>query len=303
MMHYEQKALYCGVAINLFSSVLGLVFFFITKSQTMFLDAFISLILCVSTIISLVVSNVVSKKDTEKFPLGRYAIENLFLIFRAVLMLGIIAYTLIEGIVTIVHFYDGTLVNDLNINFTYLGIYCALMVGSCLAITFTYSHYNRKLEVPSEIIKIEIVSSIFDGLVTLFATVSLLIFTYVPALNSISPIGDSIVVIILSIGYLYLPIKEIVKQIRILIDKRENQDIEREITEYLKDEYSDFNIYDVYCAYSGDVSSIYVCLYPKKDLMASEISDEFSSIREELSEEYTNSKIILLLSDSELHEM
>lgn len=302
-MHYEQKALYWGVAINVFSALLGLVFFFITKSQTMFLDAFISLILCVSTIISLVAARVVNKKDSEKFPLGRYAIENLFLIFRAILMLGIIAYTLIEGIVTIVQFYDGTLVSDVNINFTYMIIYAVLMVGSCIAITVTYSHYNRKLEVPSEIIKIEITSSIFDGLVTLFATSSLLIFTYVPALSSISEIGDSIVVIILSVGYLILPIKEIVKQIRILTDKRENQDIESEIRKFLNDEYSNFKIYDVYCALSGDVSSIYICLYPKEDLAASEISDEFTSIREELGQEYTHSKVILLLSDSKLHSM
>lgn len=302
-MHYEQRALYWGVAINVFSALLGLVFFFITKSQTMFLDAFISLILCVSTIISLVVARVVNKKDSEKFPLGRYAIENLFLIFRAILMLGIIAYTLIEGIVTIVQFYEGTLVSDLNINFTYMIIYAVLMVGSCIAITVTYSHYNRKLEVPSEIIKIEITSSIFDGLVTLFATSSLLIFTYVPALSSISEIGDSIVVIILSVGYLALPIKEIVKQIRILTDKRENQDIESDIRKFLNDEYSNFKIYDVYCALSGDVSSIYICLYPKEDLAASEISDEFTSIREELGQEYTHSKVILLLSDSKLHSM
>lgn len=302
-MHYEQRALYWGVAINVFSALLGLVFFFITKSQTMFLDAFISLILCVSTIISLVVARVVNKKDSEKFPLGRYAIENLFLIFRAILMLGIIAYTLIEGIVTIVQFYEGTLVSDLNINFTYMIIYAVLMVGSCIVITVTYSHYNRKLEVPSEIIKIEITSSIFDGLVTLFATSSLLIFTYVPALSSISEIGDSIVVIILSVGYLALPIKEIVKQIRILTDKRENQDIESDIRKFLNDEYSNFKIYDVYCALSGDVSSIYICLYPKEDLAASEISDEFTSIREELGQEYTHSKVILLLSDSKLHSM
>lgn len=302
-MHYEQKALYRGVAINVFSALLGLVFFFITKSQTMFLDAFISLILCVSTIISLVVARVVNKKDSEKFPLGRYAIENLFLIFRAILMLGIIAYTLIEGIVTIVQFYEGTLVSDVNINYTYMLIYCVLMVGSCVAINVVYSYYNRKLEVPSEIIKIEITSSIFDGLVTLFATTSLLIFTYLPALNSIAPIGDSIVVIILSVGYLVLPIKEIVKQIRILTDKRENQDIEAEIRKFLNDEYSNFKIYDVYCALSGEVSSIYICLYPKEDLAASEISDEFVSIREELGQEYTNSKVILLLSDSKLHSM
>lgn len=101
------------------------------------------------------------------------------------------------------------------------------MIGSCFVITITYTYYDKKSNVPSEIIKIEITSSIYDGLVTLFATASLLIFTYVPVLQKISLIGDSIVAILLSIVYLTIPIKELIKQIKILTDKRENQDIEK----------------------------------------------------------------------------
>ena len=302
-MHYEQRALYWGVGINIFSAILGIAFFIYTKSQTLFLDGFISLILCLSTFISLIVTKIVNKKDSEKYPLGRYAIENLFLIFRAILMMGIILYTLIEGGYTIYQFYNGTLTSDLNIDYVTMLIYCALMVGSCLMITFTYSYYNHKLEVPSEIIKLEITSSIYDGLVTLFATASLLIFTYVPFLEPIQPIGDSIVVIILSIIYLIIPIKEVVKQIRILTDKRENQDIEKEIKVLMNTEYAQYKIYDIYCSYSGDVCSIYICLFPKEDIKSSQINEEFDEMRETLAESYSNSKIILLLSQSKLHKM
>lgn len=302
-MHYEQKALYFGVGINVFSSVLGIAFFAVTKSQTLFLDGFISLILCISTLISLVVTKIVNQKDSEKYPLGRYAIENVFLVFRAILMLGIITYTLVEGSYTIYSFYNGTLVDDLNINYVTMLIYCALMVGSCLAITITYSHYNRKLETPSEIIKLEITSSIYDGLVTLFATISLLVFTYVPQLEPISPIGDSIVVIILSVLYLIIPIKEIIKQIKILTDKRQNQDIEKEIKNLMNEEFEKFKIYDIYCAYSGDVCSIYICLFPKENLNANEIKEEFSQIRAKLYAQYGNTKVILLLSEMRLHAM
>ena len=117
IMHYERRALYCGIVINIFSSVLGILFFVFTKSQTLFLDGFISLILCVSTIVSVIVTKILNKKDSEKYPLGRYAIENLFLIFRAILMLGIITYSIIEGSITIYKFSNGTLVDDLNINY------------------------------------------------------------------------------------------------------------------------------------------------------------------------------------------
>ena len=301
-MKYEQKALYWGVGINIFSSVLGIAFFAITKSQTLFLDAFISLILCISTIVSLVVVRVVNKKVTEKYPLGRYAIENLFLIFRAILMMGIIIYTLIEGSYTIYQFYNGIPV-DVDINYVTMLVYCALMVGSCFAITVTYTYFNRKLDVPSEIIKLEITSSLYDGLVTLFATASLLIFTYVPFLQSISPIGDSIVVIVLSIAYLNIPIKELIKQIKILTDKRENQDIEKKIKDYMKNEFGDFDIYDIYCAYSGGVVSLYVCLFPTEDIKSSELRARFLVIHGKLQELFPDSKIMLLLSKSKLHSI
>ena len=302
-MHYERRALYWGIAINIFSSVLGILFFVFTKSQTLFLDGFISLILCVSTIVSVIVTKILNKKDSEKYPLGRYAIENLFLIFRAILMLGIITYSIIEGSITIYKFSNVTLVYDLNINYLTMIIYCILMVGSCLAITSIYTHYNKKLDTPSEIIKLEIISSIYDGLVTLFATISLLVFTYVPFLEPIQPIGDSIVVIILSCFYMIIPIKEIINQLKILTDKRQNQDIEKQIKKFVYEEFTNFKIYDVYVSYSGDICSIYICLYPINDFKTSEIREEFIEIRQKLYDKYKNPKVMLLLSQQKLHNM
>lgn len=131
-----------------------------------------------------------------------------------------------KEVISFASFFNGIPI-VININYVTMLIYCALMIGSCFVITITYTYYDKKSNVPSEIIKIEITSSIYDGLVTLFATASLLIFTYVPVLQKISLIGDSIVAILLSIVYLTIPIKELIKQIKILTDKRENQDIEK----------------------------------------------------------------------------
>ena len=182
-------------------------------------------------------------------------------------------------------------------------IYCILMVGSCLAITSIYTHYNKKLDTPSEIIKLEIISSIYDGLVTLFATISLLVFTYVPFLEPIQPIGDSIVVIILSCFYMIIPIKEIINQFKILTDKRQNQDIEKKIKKFVYEEFTNFKIYDVYVSYSGDICSIYICLYPINDFKTSEIREEFIEIRQKLYDKYNNPKVMLLLSQQKLHNM
>lgn len=302
-MNYERRALYFGAGINIFSSIVGITFFIITKSNTLFLDAFISLILSISTVISILVSKILDRKDSEKYPLGNYAIENIFLVFRALLMLFIISYTIFEGTKTIISFFNGTLVSDVSIKMYSMVTYCALMTLACFSITFFYSYYNKKMHGTSEIIKIEIKASLYDGLVTIFATSSLLIFTYIDFFNKIEPIGDSIVVLVLSFFYLSIPIKEIVNQIRILTDKRENQDIEKDIRIYLNTNHNDFNIYDIYCAYSGDVCSIYICLFPQEDMNASEINEKFTIIRQELYQQYSYAKVILLLAKEKLHNL
>ncbi len=302
-MNYEQKALVIGVGINLVSSIVGIIYFVITKSQALFLDAFISFILCISTIISLVVTHTVNKKDNEKYPLGRYAIENLFLVFRSILMLLIIAYTLINGVITIINFYIGKLDNDLNINFIDLLIYTILMVGSCVLITITYSYFNKKLEVKSEIISIEIKSSIYDGLVTLFATSSLVLFRYIDFLNPYQEIGDSITVIILSLFYLIMPIKELKKQVKVLTDKRNFEKQEKKIKELINLKYPFFDIYDVYAIHSEEIVSIYVCLFPSRVINSNEINKYFKEINEFLYKEYPSSKVYLILTKSKLHSL
>ena len=55
--YYEVVALRLGTIINTLCSVTGFVFFLITKSMSILLDTLISVILCVSTVISIFVSN------------------------------------------------------------------------------------------------------------------------------------------------------------------------------------------------------------------------------------------------------
>ena len=100
-----------------------------------------------------------------------------------------------------------------------------------------------------------------------------------------------------------IPIKEIINQFKILTDKRQNQDIEKQIKKFVYEEFTNFKIYDVYVSYSGDICSIYICLYPINDFKTSEIREEFIEIRQKLYDKYKNPKVMLLLSQQKLHNM
>lgn len=51
----------------------------------------------------------------------------------------------------------------------------------------------------------------------------------------------------------------------------------KKIKNYIKDEFEEFNIYDVYWAYSGGVISLYIYLFPKENIKSSVIRVFYNS--------------------------
>lgn len=125
------------------------------------------------------------------------------------MMLGTIIFTILDGALTILDFINNQTIDNFNASNWQLIVYGLSMCGLCLLITLVYSILNKKSQVKSEIIRIEIKASLYDGLVTLVAISSLLLFSNIEFLSGIKEIGDSITVIILSIIYLYSPLKEL----------------------------------------------------------------------------------------------
>lgn len=301
--NYEFRALIIGVIINLISAIVGFIFFYLTTSMSILLDGLISAILCGSTIVSIFVSNYVNKNDSKKYPFGRYAIENVFLLFRAIMMLGTIIFTILDGALTILDFINNQTIDNFNASNWQLIVYGLSMCGLCLLITLVYSILNKKSQVKSEIIRIEIKASLYDGLVTLVAISSLLLFSNIEFLSGIKEIGDSITVIILSIIYLYSPLKELIGQIKILIDRRRFVETEKELINNLQHKFLIFKFNDLYFAFSGDHYQIYISLYPKQNLKSEKITKKFQDIKNHLLNIYQDSKIYLLLSKEMIHNM
>ena len=215
---YELKALRWGFIINTCLSLVGIVFYILTKSMSIFLDMIIASVLVLSSIISIYVSKYIDKKYHCK-P-NKFTLENYFLIFRSLFMLVIIIYSLISGISSIASFINGTFESDFNASNLELGLFCFLMCGGCLLIMVIFMYYYKKTNKQSKMILIEIKASIFDTLVTFFGISSLWIFSNISFLENVKEIGDSITVVILSLIYIFIPIKEIYKQIKFYIESK-----------------------------------------------------------------------------------
>ena len=179
----ELKALRWGFIINVCLSVVGIVFYILTKSMSIFLDMIIASVLVVSSIISIYVSKHVEKKYHCK-P-NKFTLENAFLIFRSILMIIIILYSLIGGISSIISFKNGTYESEFEASNLELGLFCFLMCGGCLLIMGIFMYYYKKVNKQSGMILIEIKAAIFDTLVTFFGISSLWIFSNISFLSSV----------------------------------------------------------------------------------------------------------------------
>lgn len=218
---YELKALRWGFVINICLSIVGIIFYILTKSMSIFLDMIIASVLVVSSFISIYVSKYVYRKYHCK-P-NKFTLENFFLIFRSLIMLIIIIYSLVSGISSIYSFYNGTFESDFDASNLELGLFCFLMCGGCLLIMVIFLYYYRKSHKQSKMLLIEIKAAIFDTLVTFFGITSLWIFSNILFLNKVKEIGDSITVLMLSLIYIFIPLKEIYGQIKLYFQYKDNK--------------------------------------------------------------------------------
>jgi len=179
----EFNSLLVGMILNFIFMILGIVFYARTHSSSMLLDAAVSAVLSITTLVSIIVSHNVNKRATSKYPLGRYAIENMFLLFRSMSMIAVVIFSIIEGSVTIFDFYvnKGDVAYDAtNTELVIYGILTAIL-GFGIAITYFVNYLRSKKT--SEILKLELKGSIYDIMVNTFAIISLLLFANVSFLK------------------------------------------------------------------------------------------------------------------------
>ena len=131
---------------------------------------------------------------------------------------------MIDGITSIIDFKNGTFETDFNASNLELVIFCLLMCGGCMLIMAMFMYYHKKVNKKSGMILIEIKAAIFYTLVTFFGISSIWIFGNIKFLSFVKEIGDYITVVILSIKYIFTPLKEIFQQLRFYFECKKKKE-------------------------------------------------------------------------------
>lgn len=193
----ETKAFIVGSIANFIMACSGWYVYHLTNAEALHLDgnfSFISFLICLCAVFV----NRIKDKRSHTFPAGLFVLESLYSIFRAIMIIIVIAMALVTNGKKVLDYYNGLEIEPLMAGpISYYAIAMALI---CFGTSFYYKKLNKSIDNLSSLLKTEAMSLNLDGIISIAAGIVFFALGFVDQSGKfgfIAYIGDSILVLIL----------------------------------------------------------------------------------------------------------
>lgn len=265
----EMRTLRVGIWINILMGICGWIGYYFASSYALALDGSLCAISAVSFIVAL---RITRKRDTtsEEYPFGIYSVENVYAMLQGILLIAITVYAIFEGAGNIAEFVRKGSGNAEPLKIVPLFIYTVGMVFACGGVWLYYRAQLKKTDGESPILKSETVAAYMDTFVTIGTGIALILMAIVPqdsALSFLNYIGDSMIVIVISLFLLPSPIRVVSHSFFSLIGRTTQNAPLRNRTEKVVQTNLDpsFKLIRVLLFHVGSSYEIDVTIAPKED--------------------------------------
>ena len=283
-MKTENKILKLSVVGALFFSLLGITWGWAIDSQMVMFDGMYSFISLVLSMMSLFISNYISKKDQEKFPFGKNILEPMVISLKSFVIGAMCIYSLIDAIRTIIAGGD-------RMDFDFGLIYSFISVIGCLLI---YRYLNKKgKKLSSDLINAESSQWLMDTILSVavligFTIAVVLSFTKFDFINSYI---DPTMVIISSLIFIKMPVVGFIKSFKEILCCSANDEINDDISVMVKEIEKEYNFEESITRVSkiGRALRIEIDFIYNKDSKLNNL-DDMDFVREKLSKEMKHIK-------------
>jgi predicted Co/Zn/Cd cation transporter (cation efflux family) len=193
--HFERRSLAVAKWANLVMGVAGVVAAFLSRSDALLVDGLYSGVNFASAIVAAKVGAAVSRPPDRRRPFGYEAEESLYVTFRSLVLIGVIAFAGLNAVEKTLTWATGGAVPELI--FGPILVYVALMVAICLGLAALHHHNWKRAGRRSAILKTETRAALVDGTISAGAGGALLAVPLLKgtALAFVIPIADAIVVL------------------------------------------------------------------------------------------------------------
>jgi divalent metal cation (Fe/Co/Zn/Cd) transporter len=203
----ERASLSVGVMGNVLGAVAGIAVFQMSRAEALLLDGLYSAVMCGTGLVAMQISANAVRPPTRAYPYGYAGQETLYVLFRSLVLIGVIGVAVIQSGLAIFSFSRGAPVEPLVL--APVAWYVLWMAALCIGLAWRHRRDWILTKRRSEVLRSEYQAAVLDLKLTLAAGLALL---SAPLLEStplavIVPITDPLLVLLLSAAVIREPLR------------------------------------------------------------------------------------------------
>ena len=201
----EQRSLRFGVGANAVMALAGFSAHVLTGSSALLLDGLYSAVLVGSSLIASRISRNVVRPPDRAWPYGYEGQEALYVLFRSLVLLGVIGFGVGSSCSTLIDWWRGNSIAPLHLE--PVALYTALMTALCGLLAWRHRRDWRRTGRVSLLLLTEARNARIDAVITLATGLALLAspLLLVTPLSALAPITDALLVLAVSLKLSPLP--------------------------------------------------------------------------------------------------
>ena len=203
----ERRSLKIGVYASALMAVAGVCVHLISGSYALLLDGLYSAVMVGSGLVAARISRNVVRPPDRAYPYGYDGQEALYVLFRSLLLMGVLSFAAISALSTIIDYAYGELISSVRLG--PVAWYSIAMVATCWGLAWRHHHDWCRTGRHSQILRTEAKAARLDGLISGMTGLALL---GAPLLNGtvlsvLIPVTDSLLVLVVSLVVLHEPLQ------------------------------------------------------------------------------------------------
>ena len=195
----ERRSLKIGVYASALMAVAGVGVHLVSGSYALLLDGLYSAVMVGSGLVAARISRNVVRPPDRAYPYGYDGQEALYVLFRSLLLIGVLSFAAISALSTVIDYAYGVAVSSVRLG--PVAWYSIAMVASCWGLAWRHHHDWCRTGRHSQILLTEAKAARLDGLISGLTGLALLAAPLLQGtmLSGLIPVTDSLLVLVVSL--------------------------------------------------------------------------------------------------------
>ncbi|MBL0701562.1 MAG: cation transporter, partial [Spiroplasma sp.] len=188
---FEKKASNYNLIPIFFMAVSGIIGGILSNSSAIFIDGAFSAVLFFTIFLGKWIQLQIIKPKNNDYPVGRSRLGSLYVLFKILILIGILSYSFIDSGFIIIKYAGGNYTPEL-VDVYYARIYYVVKTIAFIISFALYTYYLKQTNYQSTILRVDRKGTVIDGGITLGIMSG---FFFLGKIPLVAPISDSIILL------------------------------------------------------------------------------------------------------------